>query len=351
MILILQSLIGITTSCNEDLSQPTRCVCHIMLAEQHHFSLRTIPYRKSRNYVWSFGWRRIIDYTRQPRSIWVATANGLNRFDGTDFINFTMENSGLGSNALNCVTQLPNDPDRLWIGSQRDGIFYYDHASGEIHGLTHPVQISTDVTTITPASDSGMWVNYYHFGPQYINFQTGESREYTYRKIPGMPKHCWTTTEGKDGKLYVGHAGEGFSVVDTVQKKVVTFRHQEGKPSIPGNEVYSVCVDKDDDVWLGTDKGAALYLPKQNLFIPFTNDENNPNSILPGRIRHIAQDRNGNIWFASTLAGVCMLPAPPQKPMATAKPNSQGFPQTDSVYTPPMNMPGQYIRIRSEISG
>lgn len=277
----------------------------------------------------------VLSITQDSRGqIWVATANGLNRFDGTDFINFTMENSGLGSNALNCVTQLPNDPDRLWIGSQRDGIFYYDHASGEIHGLTHPVQISTDVTTITPASDSGMWVNYYHFGPQYINFQTGESREYTYRKIPGMPKHCWTTTEGKDGKLYVGHAGEGFSVVDTVQKKVVTFRHQEGKPSIPGNEVYSVCVDKDDDVWLGTDKGAALYLPKQNLFIPFTNDENNPNSILPGRIRHIAQDRNGNIWFASTLAGVCMLPASSSKADGYSKAKFTRIPTNGfSLYT------------------
>ena len=63
----------------------------------------------------------VLSITQDSRGqIWVATANGLNRFDGTDFINFTMENSGLGSNALNCVTQLPNDPDRLWIGSQRD---------------------------------------------------------------------------------------------------------------------------------------------------------------------------------------------------------------------------------------
>lgn len=239
--------------------------------------------------------------------IWVATANGLNRFDGTRFTNFTTNNSGLGSNALNCVTQLPDDPEHLWIGTQRDGIYYYEQSTGKIKRLADHRIISADVTTINPASGKGMWINYYNFGPQYYNPHTGESRDYTFHRFKKLPRLCWVTTEGRGGKLFVGHAGEGFSVIDTLHNKVTTFRHRDDIPSIPGNEVYAVYVDKNGNAWLGTDRGAALYIPESGVFIPFVHDESNPSSIIPGRIRHIAQDKDGNIWFASTLAGVCML--------------------------------------------
>lgn len=242
--------------------------------------------------------------------IWAATANGLNRFDGARFINYTVANSGLGSNALNCVTQLPGDPDHLWIGTQRDGIFYFEQSSGEIKPLDAEGLLSVDVTTINPASDGGMWINYYNFGPQYYNPHTGVTRDCSYRVYGNLPRECWVTTEGRDGILYVGHAGEGFSVIDTRNGQVTTYRHNPSSPSIPGNEVYSVCVADDGNVWIGTDRGAAIYFPSTKTFIPYVNNPSDPASILPGRIRHISQAPDGSVWFASTLAGVCVLNTP-----------------------------------------
>ena len=54
--------------------------------------------------------------------IWVATESGLNKFDGKRFINLTKENSALPANELNVVVQDPDNPDRLWIATQRDGV-------------------------------------------------------------------------------------------------------------------------------------------------------------------------------------------------------------------------------------
>lgn len=250
----------------------------------------------------------VMSITQDPMGyVWVATANGLNRFDGQRFININSNNSGLGSNALNCVTQLDSDPERLWIATQRDGIFYYEHSTGEVKRPQGIPFTTTDVTTITPASDGGMWVNHYHYGPQYFNPLTGETRSYTFDKVEGLPKISWATAEGRDGKLYVGHAGEGFSVIDTITRKASNHRHIEGMPSIPGDEVYAVCTDRNGNVWLGTDRGAAVYLPESGKTIPFVNNPSRPESIIPGRIRYITQTSSGEIWFASTLAGVCVL--------------------------------------------
>ena len=61
--------------------------------------------------------------------IWVVTGSGLSRFDGKGFITYDAENSGLGSNELNCVVADPSNPDKVWIGSRHDGLYIYAYTS------------------------------------------------------------------------------------------------------------------------------------------------------------------------------------------------------------------------------
>jgi signal transduction histidine kinase/ligand-binding sensor domain-containing protein/DNA-binding response OmpR family regulator len=238
--------------------------------------------------------------------IWVATEEGLNRFDGKHFTSFTKENSGLSANELNCVAQIESDPNRLWIATQRDGLCAYDRRSGEITRVESGL-LSSDITSIVPASDGGMWLTHYHFGVQYYNPLTGESREYNHRTIPGMPREIWTVAEGNDGRLYVATNHDGLCVVDTASHTMELYRHRTNEPSLPGNVVYSLCFDTSGNLWVGTDKGAALFNPRTQAFTPFVHSDNNPHSIAPGRIRDIKQLGNGEIWFATTQGGVSVL--------------------------------------------
>lgn len=239
--------------------------------------------------------------------VWVATEDGLNRFDGKKFISFNKENSGLGANELNCVAQIPSDPDRLWIATQRNGIYTYRHSTGEIEDAGFPEILSGAVTSINPASGNGMWLTHYHFGSQYYNPATGETRVYNHNNIKNLPSRYWTTVESPDGRLYVGHQNGGFSVIDTVTNNAVNYTHTDNPNSLPGNNVYAICITNDGKVWLGTDHGAAVYNPASEAIIPFIHDDNRPASIAAGRVRDIKQMENGDIWFATSQGGISIL--------------------------------------------
>lgn len=241
--------------------------------------------------------------------VWIATEEGLNRFDGYGFTNFTKENSGLSANELNAVLQDPSDPDKIWIATQRAGVCLYRHSTDAIEDVGMDWLSSPDVTDLCPASDGGIWAVHYHWGVQHYDSRTGRSRRYNPKTLAGFPSQCWTMAEGRDGKIYIGHVRAGFSEIDTVAHTFVNYRVENTGGMLPGNDVYAVQVDEVGNVWLGTDAGAALFIPRSREIIPFVHSASDSGSITPGRVRSIRQMADGEIWFGTAPGGVCILDA------------------------------------------
>ncbi len=240
--------------------------------------------------------------------VWIATNDGLSRFDGHGFINYNKDNSGLSANELNGIAVCSADPGKLWIATQRNGLCFYDCTTGQIVRVAHELLRSPDISSVVPATDGGLWLTHYHYGVQYYNPKTGESRSYDFSNIPGMPIHTWAVGEGEDGVLYVGHIDGGLSVIDTGTHGLKRYVHSHDDPtSIPGNNVYSICVDSDGTVWLGTDGGAALLNPRTGVVTRFVHDGNDPASIAPGRVWCIRRIGNDEIWFGTSQGGVSIL--------------------------------------------
>lgn len=238
---------------------------------------------------------------------WIATEEGLSRFDGKHFRNFTRENSGLTANELNCVIIDPSDNRNVWIATQRDGVCFYDHSTGLITQVAADFLRSNDITDIVPARDGhGLWFVNYHYGVQYYDPATGETRTYNHETIPGLPRRCWTVAESTDGLLYIGHDNDGMSVIDPSAMTATTYTGSDG---LPGNNVYTVAIDNNGCIWTGTDRGAALFIPDTGSFIPFIHTHDNPNTIADGRVRDIRILSGGDILFATSQGGLSILPA------------------------------------------
>lgn len=244
--------------------------------------------------------------------IWIATEGGLNRFDGHSFQIYTRENSGLSSNELNCVLYDPSE-DVTWIATQRDGLCYYDYASDSIyHVSTYHGLVTNDITYLSKAADGGIWVTHYYLGIQHFSLSADEKKErYTYNYVTGdmMPHTNWTAVDDQRGNIYVGHAqGGGMSIINIDTKECRNFRSEPGNPnSLPGNEVFAICIDRNGIVWAGTDNGAVYYNPATDTFTRILHRPDDKESLLPGMIMDIKQMANGDIWFASSQGGVSIL--------------------------------------------
>lgn len=245
----------------------------------------------------------VTDITEDSRgNIWVATEEGLNRWDGKRFHKYSHAASGLSDPELSCLICLDDDRDHLWVGSQRNGIFCVDLRD---YTISKPgVSIySRDITSLSPGNRGGMWVTQYHFGPQFYDPSKNIVLPPVYNYVPGLPKRSWDTFEGQDGKLYIGHVDDGFSVVDTLRHTFVNYRY----PDIPGNSVFTIAEDNNGNLWLGTNRGAAMFNPSTGEMTKVVSDPSRPGSIAPGAIRSITTAREGELWFATSQGGISIL--------------------------------------------
>lgn len=244
--------------------------------------------------------------------LWFATEEGLNKFDGTRFITYykneTKNGYGITGNELNCLLDDPKD-SILWIGTQRAGLNAYNYVKDTFtfyrHNEAVPESIITDdVTNVIAAADGNLWVTTYWKGIEYFDKETGHFSHYNTANVPGLASdNIWTVADGGNGKLYVGHVHNGFSILSIKDRRAKNFVHDPGDPhSLPGNEVRCVYKDLNNNIWVGTNKGLALFNPESENFIQFNSDGN-----LSHYIYDIKQLDGNKLWIAMEFGGIAIM--------------------------------------------
>ncbi|MDR0758436.1 MAG: hybrid sensor histidine kinase/response regulator, partial [Tannerella sp.] len=240
--------------------------------------------------------------------VWIATEAGLNHFDGQSFTVYRTSNSKLASNELNTLLY-DRENNKLWIGTQRDGVSVLDCATQEIENFTNEDVLATnDVTHFSPAAAGGIWITHYHVGITHYDRKTGRFTHFMDAEIENMKSTKWCSHDDGAGNLYVGHARDGLSIIDLKTKTARNFRHEPGNPkSLPGNDVRAICIDRQHNVWIGTDEGLALFNPQTETFICFSHDAGNPHSLIADPVYDICETGNGKLWIATGAGGISIL--------------------------------------------
>ena len=237
--------------------------------------------------------------------VWVVTNHGLNRFDGNGFKTFTKENSGLTTNELNCVLQDPLDRDKVWIGSRLNGLYCYDHITGDITHLDIPLHTS-DITALAVSSDGQIWITHYNFPPEKFNSATQE----LHRIYPSCPKEfptrIWCSVEDRWGRyMYLGHESYGMTRINLTTKEYEEFPEFGEGSSGKGRSVYSLHIDDGGCVWAGSDNGVYNFDSASNKF-------SRPGGLSDAGTPHAAPVKavtgmdDGTIW-AGTPSGISLF--------------------------------------------
>lgn len=260
----------------------------------------------------------IVSITQDKRGfLWFATESGLNRFDGNKCKIYKKNNvegrNSISGNELNKVYTDKYD-DIVWIATQREGLNAFD-SNTEIfthykHDAANPSGIITnDITDITNSKDGNLWLSTYYRGVEYFNKKSKTFEHYNQSTVPGMVNdNVWSVNEDNKGFLYIGHVSSGLSILSLKDRKIRNFRHDpDDKESLPGDEVKTIYVDKNDNVWIGTNNGLALFNTEKESFIVFRHDPQNKASLISNYIYTINQLNDGKLWVGTEKGGVSIL--------------------------------------------
>lgn len=252
--------------------------------------------------------------------LWFATEEGLNKFDGTRFTTYYKNDhsSPIQSITGNELNQVYADPVRpiIWIATQRAGLnaYNYEEQSFAIY-QNNPKDpqslITNDVTCIAPSAQSGkgMWVCTYYRGVDYLDIATGKFTHYNKATVPSLySEQTWTAMEDENGKLYIGHVDTGLSILTLKDKSVKHFIHNPQDPtSLPGNDVHCIFKDTNGNIWVGTNKGLALFNTNTETFTNFQKNPSNISGALSGYIFSIKQLKDNKLWIATEGNGIMIL--------------------------------------------
>ena len=219
-------------------------------------------------------------------SLWIGTTDGLVRLQDSKFTAFTTRD-GLPSNVIDAVCEDHNDS--LWVvtaaGIVRfgDGVFTPSTARGEFP--------KDGVKTLFEDREGALWIGSSEGLARYKN---GAVAKYTTQD--GLANNSIVSIDqDQDGRLWVGTTN-GLSQLEG--NRFVTYTTRDG---LPNNRIISLAVDREGSVWIGTAGGLSRFADKQ--FSNFRLGDGLANEI----ILSIFEDREGSLWIGTESGGLNLL--------------------------------------------
>jgi signal transduction histidine kinase/ligand-binding sensor domain-containing protein len=246
--------------------------------------------------------------------IWIATSNGLQKYDGYRFETFKSSPGKPTSLQNNDVWGLLEDIDRnLWVGTAL-GVSRYDRRKNEFKNYLFPGYFHVPVgppwgTTFRIFQDSqkGLWAVTRNLGLLKYSSKI-DNWEFATYKVPGVEipdryEVCIGVAEDAKGGLWFGstnyglmHQAKGDTIFRPVQNEALT--------SLKLDDVITyLYFDSTQTLWMTSRQGVHKYNPETGTLktiVTYTegNDDNanHWNKILP--------DNEGNIWIANNYRGI-----------------------------------------------
>ena len=280
-------------------------------------------------------------YQDKDGFMWIATRNGLNRYDGYQFKTLKKEHKtyGLSSNYINCVCQ--DRKGTLYIGTNLTVQRMENGRFADVRLLTNDNKpVRTYITDLLETHDGTMLFSSSGYGIFRLNGNVARPIEalrtvnYVSHIMEDSHNRLWIVSEDqgllcldgkrllryftrpgerelvkggdigvdRQGNVYVGIKGMGLWCMAKGGKQFT-------KIAATGNlPIVKVYINRAGQVMLGCDgSGLYVYIPERQQLV--SNPYYDNIDLSKTKVQTIVEDRSGNIWLGLFQKGVYMQPS------------------------------------------
>ncbi len=243
--------------------------------------------------------------------IWIATREGLSKFDGSEFTNYTHDPDKPNSLASNFIWTMREDSDGiLWLSLWSGGLDRFDPIT---ETFTHyraekgnPNSLSSDfVLQSLQDSRGNIWVT----GDKYLDKLDPQTNTFThYQPDPDNPNSLSAPVnkilEDANGILWLG-TYNGLNKFDPVSETFTQYLHQQDNPnSLIGKYVWSLFIDSAGIIWVGTDEGLNRFDPASETFSHYLHGEDDSTSLSSDTVSFLGTDNQEQFWVGTMGGGL-----------------------------------------------
>ena len=278
--------------------------------------------------------------------MWFGTIDGLNRYDGYNFMVFTNNPSDSNTISDNVITSIFEDSRKqLWIGTVNGYInkfnwntetfnryFIKDFFEVELeppggyyeYPLAFSRNMNISVTSIAEDQFGYLWIGTWSNGV--IRFNPVNNTSIHLYNIPDdensiSSNRVTQVMTSKDGTIWIGTFGNGLNKVELVNQSleeqssyhITHFKNEKDNPnSLSDDKIISLFEDNDKTIWIGTYSGGLNRLnPDQRIlngedpqFINYRTLENTDNCLCNNTVMEIVMDNSGYLWLGTFGGGI-----------------------------------------------
>lgn len=237
--------------------------------------------------------------------LWLATFDGLVRWDGYSFKKYKHEEADPRSLDNNIIYAIYEDSHkRLWVATI-DGLSLYDRAQDAfIRCPIHPANKKVPVNAIIEDGLHQLWLGTSNGLCRYT-YETRKAEWFTTESDSDVI-FCITADDRND--LWLGTFNMGISKFSQATRQFQSFRSKQGDPSsLSSDKVRSILADSENNIWVGTgDKGVDVLNVNGQLVKRFRNFSGSDQS-LQGTVSCIYEDKNHTMWIGVRGELVCYI--------------------------------------------
>lgn len=290
--------------------------------------------------------------------IWIGTEDGLNRFDGYEFVNYKHDNTDPQSISHNQVNALLEDATgNIWVGTSK-GLNIFQRDTETFRKVVHADDKSDEsnyISSIYKDKSGDLWIGtlsdlkHYHARTETLNSYRVSSEKHSTatrvncifgdkdgilwvsigndikrfdpaaKKFMPLPaslesnqilRNSFTRTIRQDnlGRIWMGTESSGVFIFDGEQNTVKQLRHNPASDnSLPINVIRELHMADDNEVWIGTRNGLSIYNFATDTYKNYVNDIYDPQSLSHNSVRTILHDGAGNTWIGTYAGGLNLV--------------------------------------------